>query len=52
MIKISIKAARVNAGYTLEPSRHIPEREEVRLMDIPFAQRFLEVQRLKKLPRK
>lgn len=37
---------------TLEPSRHIPEREEVRLMDIPFAQRFLEVQRLKKLPRK
>ena len=37
---------------TLEPSRQIPEREEVRLMDIPFEQRFIEVQRLKKLPRK
>ncbi len=37
---------------TLEPSRQIPEREEVRLMDIPFEQRFVEVQRLKKLPRK
>lgn len=37
---------------TLEPSRHIPEREEVRLMNIPFEQRFIEVQRLKKLPRK
>ena len=37
---------------TLEPSRQIPEREEVRLMRIPFEQRFIEVQRLKKLPRK
>lgn len=37
---------------TLEPSRQIPEREEVRLMIIPFEQRFIEVQRLKKLPRK
>ena len=37
---------------TLEPSRKIPEREEVRLMRIPFEQRFIEVQRLKKLPRK
>lgn len=37
---------------TLEPSRQIPEREEVRLKDMPFEQRFIEVQRLKKLPRK
>lgn len=37
---------------TLEPSRQIPEREEVRLKDMPFEKRFSEVQRLKKLPRK
>ena len=37
---------------TLEPSRQIPEREEVRLTKMPFEQRFLEVQRLKRLPRK
>ena len=37
---------------TLEPSRHIPEREEVRLMNIPFEERFQKVLYLKTLPRK